>query len=203
MLNEVSHLISEPGSVHPPRRRQGFTIFFTGLPAAGKSTIADTLLGKLLKRTGRPVTLLDGDAVRKHLSSELGYSREHRDLNIRRIGYVAAEITKHGGGAICAAIAPYDVVRKEVRAMVTAYGRFLLAYVATPLEICEARDPKGLYAKARAGIIQHFTGISDPYEIPQDAEVVIDTTVLTPPEAAEQILLRLEREGCLGTREQP
>ncbi|HHQ47850.1 MAG TPA: bifunctional sulfate adenylyltransferase/adenylylsulfate kinase, partial [Acidobacteria bacterium] len=183
---------------HPPRHRQGFTVFFTGLSGAGKSTIANALLVKLLEMGGRPVTLLDGDIVRKNLSSELGFSKEHRDLNIRRIGFVASEITKNGGIAICAPIAPYDAVRKEVREMIAPLGGFVLVHVATPLEVCEQRDRKGLYAKARAGIIKEFTGISDPYEAPEDAEVVIDTTDMSPEEAAQAILLHLEREGYVG-----
>jgi sulfate adenylyltransferase len=183
---------------YPPRHRQGFTVFFTGLSGSGKSTIANALLVKFLEIGGRPVTLLDGDLVRKHLSSELGFSKEHRDINIRRIGFVASEITKNGGIAICAPIAPYDSVRKEVRAMVEEGGGFVLVHVATPLEICEGRDRKGLYAKARAGIVKEFTGISDPYEAPENAELVIDTTEVSPDEAAQQIILHLEREGYVG-----
>ncbi len=183
---------------HPPRAKQGFTVFFTGLSGAGKSTIANVLLAKLLELGGRPVTLLDGDVVRKHLSSELGFSKEHRDINIRRIGFVASEITKNGGIAICAPIAPYDGVRKEVRAMVEPGGGFLLVHVATPIDVCEVRDRKGLYAKARAGILKEFTGISDPYEMPADADLSLDTTRLTPEEAAQEVLLHLEREGYLG-----
>jgi len=173
------------------------TVFFTGLSGSGKSTIASALLVKLLEIGGRPVTLLDGDLVRKHLSSELGFSKEHRDLNIRRIGFVAAEITKNGGLAVCAPIAPYDATRREVRRMVEAGGGFVLVHVATPLEVCEARDRKGLYAKARAGVLKEFTGISDPYEEPADADVVIDTTSITPEEAAQDVLLHLEREGYI------
>jgi len=183
---------------YPPRHRQGFTIFFTGLSGAGKSTIANVLRVKLLERGGRPVTLLDGDIVRKHLSSELGFSKEHRDINIRRIGFVASEITKNGGVAICAPIAPYDIVRKEVRAMIQPSGGFVLVHISTPLAICETRDCKGLYAKARAGLIQQFTGVNDPYEAPNDAEVVIDTTEVTPEEAAQEILLHLQRQGFTG-----
>ncbi len=183
---------------YPPRHRQGFTVFFTGLSGSGKSTIANALLVKLLEIGGRPVTLLDGDLVRKHLSSELGFSKEHRDINIRRIGFVAAESSKNGGIAICAPIAPYDSVRKEVRRMVEEGGGFLLVHIATPIEVCEGRDRKGLYAKARAGIVKEFTGISDPYETPTDAEVTIDTTEVTPDEAAQQIILHLEREGYIG-----
>ncbi len=183
---------------HPPRKQQGFTVFFTGLSGAGKSTIAAALLVKFMETGGRPVTLLDGDLVRKNLSSELNFSKEHRDINIRRIGYVASEITKNGGIAICAPIAPYDSVRKEVRSTIDAGGGFVLVHAATPIEICEQRDRKGLYAKARAGLVKEFTGISDPYEEPADAEVVIDTTVLSPEEAAQEILLYLEREGYVG-----
>jgi len=187
----------------PPRDKQGVTVFFTGLSGSGKSTIANVLLTKFLEIGGRPVTLLDGDLVRKHLSSELGFSKEHRDINIRRIGYVASEITKNGGIAICAPIAPYDAVRKHVRQMIEPHGGFILVHVATPLEICEQRDRKGLYAKARAGIVKEFTGISDPYEVPADADVVIDTTELAREEAAQEIILHLEREGFIGANGQP
>lgn len=183
---------------HPPRHKQGFTLFFTGLSGAGKSTLANAVMAKLLEAGGRPVTLLDGDIVRKNLSSELGFSKEHRDLNIRRIGFVANEITKNGGIAICAPIAPYDSIRKEVRSLIEQHGGFILVYVATPLEVCEERDRKGLYAKARAGIIKEFTGISDPYEAPRNAEIKIDTSDLTPEEAAQDILLRLERAGYIA-----
>jgi sulfate adenylyltransferase len=183
---------------HPPRHEQGFTIFLTGLSGAGKSTIASALLVKFMEMGGRPVTLLDGDIVRKHLSSELTFSKEHRDINIRRIGYVASEITKNGGIAICAPIAPYDSVRKEVRQMVEPGGGFVLVFVATPIETCEERDRKGLYAKARAGLIKEFTGISDPYEEPSDADLVLDTTQLSPEESAQEILLYLERQGYVG-----
>jgi sulfate adenylyltransferase len=183
---------------HPPRYKQGFTVFFTGLSGSGKSTIASVLLVKFMEDGGRPVTLLDGDIVRKNLSSELNFSKEHRDINIRRIGFVASEITKNGGIAICAPIAPYDSVRKEVRQTVEPGGGFVLVHVATPIETCEERDRKGLYAKARAGILKEFTGISDPYEAPADADLVIDTANLSPEEAAQEILLYLEREGYVG-----
>jgi sulfate adenylyltransferase len=183
---------------YPPRKHQGFTVLFTGLSGSGKSTIANALLSKFLEMGGRPVSLLDGDLVRKNLSSELGFSKEHRDINIRRIGYVASEITKNGGIAICAPIAPYDAVRKEVRSMIEPVGGFILVHVATRVEICEQRDRKGLYAKARAGIIPEFTGVSDPYEEPADADVTIDTESTTPEEAAQQVLLHLEREGYIG-----
>jgi sulfate adenylyltransferase len=183
---------------YPPRARQGFTVFFTGLSGSGKSTIANVLMVKLLEMGGRPVTLLDGDLVRRHLSSELGFSREHRDINVRRIGFVASEITKNGGIALCAPIAPYDKTRGEVKAMVESVGRFMIVWVAAPLDVCEARDRKGLYAKARAGLVQEFTGVSDPYEEPTDADVVIDTTNLSAEEAAQQVILHLEREGLVG-----
>jgi sulfate adenylyltransferase len=183
---------------HPPKNRHGFTVFFTGLSGAGKSTLARALQSRLLELGGRPVTLLDGDIVRKHLSSELGFSKEHRDINIRRIGFVASEITKNGGIAICAPIAPYDTVRREVRAMIAPLGGFLLVHVSTPLEVCEGRDRKGLYAKARAGIIPEFTGISDPYEAPTDAELILDTTDMSAAEAVQRILLHIEKEGYFG-----
>ena len=182
----------------PPRSRQGFTVFFSGLPSSGKSTLANVLLVKLLEVGGRPVTLLDGDIVRQNLSSELGFSREHRNLNIRRIGFVDSEITKNGGIAICAPIAPYDAVRKDVRATIEPGGGFLLVHVATPLEVCETRDRKGLYAKARAGIVKEFTGISDPYEEPADAGMVVDTTERSPEECVQSILLHLEKESYIG-----
>jgi sulfate adenylyltransferase len=146
----------------------------------------------------RSVTLLDGDIVRKHLSSELGFSKEHRDLNVKRIGYVASEISKHSGIALCAPIAPYDSIRKEVRSMVTSNGGgFILVHVATPLDECERRDRKGLYAAAREGKIKEFTGISDPYEKPADAEITLDTQKYSPEELSNQILLYLEKEGYI------
>jgi sulfate adenylyltransferase len=191
-------VVQELRRTHPPRKEQGFTLFFTGLSGAGKSTIANVLLVKLLELGGRPVTLLDGDIVRKHLSSELGFSKEHRDINIRRIGFVASEITKNGGIAICAPIAPYDSVRKEVRAMIEPVGGFILIHLATPLDVCEGRDRKGMYAKARQGIIKEFTGISDPYEEPKDAEMRIDTSEVTPEEAAQEIILHLDKLGYIG-----
>jgi len=205
---EIPDWFSFPGVVRELRRRlpgrnqQGFTVFCTGLSGSGKSTIANGLRVKLLELGGRGVTLLDGDLVRKNLSSELGFSKEHRDLNIRRIGFVASEITRGGGAAICAPIAPYDSVRHEVREMVRPCGGFILVHVSTPLEVCEERDRKGMYAKARAGIIKEFTGISDPYEIPEDADVRIDTSLVTPDEAVREVLLFLEREGYISAAEQ-
>ena len=195
-------VVAELRRSFPPRHKQGVTIFFTGLSGSGKSTIANVLLTKFLETGGRPVTLLDGDLVRKHLSSELGFSKEHRDINIRRIGYVASEITKNGGIAICAPIAPYDATRRHVRQMIEPYGGFILVHIATSVEVCEQRDRKGLYAKARAGILKEFTGISDPYEVPVDAEVTINTGDLSPEEAAQEIILHLEREGFIGTAAQ-
>jgi sulfate adenylyltransferase len=183
---------------HPPRRAQGFTVFFTGLSGSGKSTIANVLLVRLLELGGRGVTMLDGDLVRKHLSSELGFSREHRDINIRRIGFVASEITRNGGIAVCAPIAPYENIRQEVRSMIEPAGGFVLVHVATPLEVCEQRDRKGLYAKARAGILKQFTGISDPYEVPVQPEVSIDTTEVSAEQAADRILEYLAAQGYLG-----
>lgn len=172
---------------HPPRHGRGITVFFTGLSGSGKSTIARGLADTLVERGGRTVTLLDGDVVRRLLSAGLTFSREDRDLNIRRIGYVAAEITRHGGVAICAPIAPYAQTRAEVRRMVKAAGDFVLVHVATPLGECERRDRKGLYAKARAGIIPEFTGISDPYEAPEDADLTLDTSAMAPEEAVAQV----------------
>ncbi len=181
--------------IHPPRSQQGFTVFFTGLSGSGKSTIAQTLMAMLMEQGSRPVTLLDGDIVRKNLSSELGFSKEHRDLNIQRIGFVASEITKNRGTAICAPIAPYRAIRREVRELISHYGGFIEVHVSTPLEVCETRDRKGLYAKARAGLIKEFTGIDDPYEAPEHPEVTIDTTQISPDAAAHQIILHLEEQG--------
>ncbi len=192
-------VVAELRRSFPPRHKQGVTIFFTGLSGSGKSTIANVLMTKFLEMGGRPATMLDGDLVRKNLSSELGFSKEHRDINIRRIGYVASEITKNGGIAICAPIAPYDATRKYVRQLIEPYGGFILVHIATSVEVCEQRDRKGLYAKARAGILKEFTGISDPYEVPADAEVTINTGELSAEEAAQEIFLHLEREGFIGT----
>jgi sulfate adenylyltransferase len=193
-------IVSELRKTHPPRAKQGFTVFFTGLSGSGKSTIANALMVKLMEIGGRPVTLLDGDIVRKNLSSELTFSKEHRDLNIKRIGYVASEITKNGGIAICAPIAPYASTRRQVRDMIEPVGGFLEIFVSTPLEECERRDRKGLYKLARAGKIAQFTGISDPYEAPERAEVTLETLQMTPDEAAHAILLKLEGMGLLGAR---
>src|SRR5829696_8131179 len=167
-------------------RRPGVTVFLTGLSGAGKSTIADALVAEL-EAQGRPVTVLDGDVVRTHLSSELTFSREHRDLNIARIGWVAGEIVRHGGTVVVAAIAPYEQARAEARKLVEEHGRFVLVDLATPLEVCEQRDVKGLYARARAGEIAGFTGVSDPYEPPARAEVVIDTATTPLEESVSRI----------------
>jgi sulfate adenylyltransferase len=190
-------VVNELRKTHPPRHQQGFTVFLTGLSGSGKSTIANALMVKLMEMGGRKVTLLDGDVVRKHLSSELGFSREHRDLNIMRIGFVASEITKNGGIAICAPIAPYAATRRAVKEMISSGGGYVEVHVATPLEVCEGRDRKGLYAKARAGLIKEFTGISDPYEEPENPELRIDTQDITPDHAAHLILVKLESLGFI------
>jgi sulfate adenylyltransferase len=181
----------------PPRARRGFVVFFTGLSGSGKSTIARNLADILAERGDRKVSLLDGDLVRQLLSAGLTFSRADRDLNIARIGFVAAEVARHGGIAICAPIAPFAAARARVREMVSEVGDFLLVHVATPLEVCEARDRKGLYAKARAGLIGQFTGISDPYEEPQDADLVLDTSVMTREQATEAVLGLLTSGGWL------
>ncbi len=168
--------------------RRGICFFFTGLSGSGKTSIANALDTAIRQTHQRPTTLLDGDVVRTHLSSDLGFSREHRDLNIRRIGFVAAEVVKHGGIVISAAIAPYDSARRAARALVEQHGRFVLVHLATPLSICEQRDVKGLYAKARRGEIKTFTGISDPYEAPVDAEITIDTTAISIADAVQQLM---------------
>lgn len=188
-------IVAELRRTHPPRHQQGFTVFFTGLSGSGKSTIANALMVKLLELGGRAVTLLDGDIIRKHLSSELGFSREHRNLNILRIGFVASEITRNGGIAICAPIAPYVATRRQVREMIAPFGGFIEVHVATPLAVCEERDRKGLYAKARAGILKEFTGISDPYEAPEQPDLTLDTHDCAPGEAAQRVLLKLESLG--------
>ncbi len=191
-------VIHELRRAHPPRSKQGFTLFFTGLSGSGKSTVAQTLMAKLMEIGTRPVTLLDGDIVRKYLSSELGFSKKDRDINIRRIGYVASEITKNRGVAICAPIAPYEATRREVREMISQYGSFIEIYVSTPIEVCEARDRKGLYAKARAGLLKEFTGIDDPYEAPKNPEVNIDTSHMSAEESADLIIQYLASEGFLS-----
>src|SRR6056297_981768 len=191
-------VVSELRRTRPARARQGFTVFFTGFSGSGKSTIANALMVKLMEMGGRPVTLLDGDVVRKHLSSELGFSKEHRDLNIQRIGFVASEITKNGGIAICAPIAPYTAMRRKVREMVEQYGAFVEVHVATPIEECEKRDRKGLYRLAREGKIKEFTGISDPYEEPATPELRVDTTGEAVDDCAQEVILKLEQLGLIS-----
>jgi sulfate adenylyltransferase len=191
-------VVTELRKTKPARSKQGFTVFFTGLSGSGKSTIANALMVKLMELGGRPVTLLDGDVVRKHLSSELGFSKEHRDINIQRIGYVASEITKNGGIAICAPIAPYTATRRTVREMIEEYGAFIEVHVATSVEECERRDRKGLYKLAREGKIKEFTGISDPYEVPEKAELVVDTINVAPDDCAHDVMLKLESMGLIA-----
>ena len=191
-------IVKEMQYAFPPRSKQGFTIFFTGLSGSGKSTLAKVLYVKFMEMRGRPVTLLDGDIVRKNLSSELNFSKEHRNLNITRIGFVASEITKNGGIAICAPIAPYEESRRANRELICRYGGYIEVYVATPLSTCEARDRKGLYAKARAGMVKGVTGVSDPYVPPANPELIIDTTDVSPTEAAQEVLLYLEEHGYIA-----
>jgi sulfate adenylyltransferase len=181
----------------PPRSERGFVLFLTGLSGSGKSTIARDLRDLLAERGDRRVSLLDGDLVRSLLSAGLTFSREDRDLNIARIGYVAAEIAKHGGIAICAPIAPFAAARERARQMVSEVGDFLLIHVATPVEVCEQRDRKGLYAKARAGLIKQFTGVNDPYEEPTDAMLVLDTSVISREQATDKIMAMLISGGWL------
>ncbi len=190
-------VIAELGKVRLSRKQNGLTLFFTGLSGSGKSTLAKLVYARFIEQGDRPVTLLDGDVVRKNLSSELTFSKEHRDINVKRIGYVASEITKNRGVAICAPIAPYGKTREYVREAIEEYGAFIEIHVATPLEVCEGRDRKGMYAKARKGIIKHFTGISDPYEAPASPEIRIDTTGSTPVECAQKIMLHLFKEGYI------
>jgi sulfate adenylyltransferase len=190
-------MVAEVAAVHRPLWRQGYTVFFTGLSGSGKSTVAARLVARLLERETRSVTLLDGDAVRLHLSKGLGFSREDRETNVRRLGFVSAEVTKAGGVAVCCPIAPEDTVRKAVRAMVEPHGTFVLVHVATPLEECERRDRKGLYARARAGLVPEFTGISSPYEAPTDAELVVDTTGADLDDCVQRVLDHLGSAGLL------
>ena len=187
---EVAQILMD---TYPPRHRQGVCGWFTGLSGAGKSTTAEILTVLLLER-GRNITVLDGDVVRTHLSKGLGFSKEDRDTNIRRIGFVAAEIVRHGGIALCAAVSPYRTTRDEVRHMVGA-DHFVEVFVDTPLDVCERRDSKGQYAKARRGEIKGFTGIDDPYEAPDNAEITLDTVVTSPEENARRVLEHLERQG--------
>lgn len=191
-------VVNELRKSKPQRSKQGFTVLFTGFSGSGKSTIANALMVKLMEMGGRPVTLLDGDLVRKNLSSELGFSKEHRDLNIRRIGYVASEITKNGGIAICAPIAPYSNTRNAIRKEIEHFGAFIEIHVATSIEECERRDRKGLYKLAREGKIKEFTGISDPYDIPKNPEIRLETENVDVDNCAHQILLKLESMGLIN-----
>ncbi|MEQ9694872.1 bifunctional sulfate adenylyltransferase/adenylylsulfate kinase [Shimia sp. SDUM112013] len=193
-------VVKELRRTKPPRSKQGFTVFFTGFSGSGKSTIANALMVKLMEMGGRPVTLLDGDLVRKNLSSELGFSKEHRDLNIRRIGYVASEITKNGGIAICAPIAPYATTRRAVREDIEQFGAFVEVHVATSIEECERRDRKGLYKLAREGKIKEFTGISDPYDVPVNPELSVETENVDVDNCAHQVILKLESMGLIAAQ---
>jgi sulfate adenylyltransferase len=202
VLTTFAEIAEDVKAVYPPAHMQGFTVFFTGLPASGKSTLANLLISRLMELDGRHVTLLDGDLVRKHLSSELGFSKEHRDLNITRIGFVASEINKNGGVAICAPIAPFRDARRQARNLVSRWGAFIEVHVSTPVEVCEARDPKGLYAKARAGQIRGFTGVDDPYDVPENPELRIDTSEVSADEGVEAVLQLLRDRGLIRAASQ-
>lgn len=195
-------IIQELRNAYPPKHRQGFTLFFTGLSGAGKSTLANALIAKLMSLGKRNICLLDGDVVRRNLTSELGFSKEHRDLNIRRIGFVASEITKAGGIVVCAAIAPYLSARNENRQMISQHGGYVEIYLSTSLDACERRDTKGLYAKARKGELKGFTGIDDPYEPPLTTEVTLDTASLSVEESVNRIIDYLYSEGYLAQKQE-
>ena len=190
-------VLAELKNTSPPRDEQGFTLFLTGFSGSGKSTIANAVRLRLLELTTRPVTLLDGDIVRTHLSKGLGFSQEDRSANVQRIGYVAGEVTRHHGICICAAIAPYRADRQVNRERISRLGGYLEVFVDAPIEVCEARDVKGLYAKARAGIIKGFTGIDDPYEVPEDAEIVCHSGQESIDESVEAVLSALYELGYL------
>ncbi len=200
---EIPHWVTYPNVLkalqqsYPPRNKRGLTLFFTGYSGSGKSTLARIIYAKFIEEGERPVTLLDGDVVRLNLSSELGFSKNDRNINVRRIGYVASEITKNRGVAICAPIAPYKEIRREVRNKIEEYGAFIEIHVSTSIKECEDRDRKGLYAKARKGIIPEFTGISDPYDIPENPEIRVNTENVSPVQAAQEIYLYLIREGYI------
>lgn len=191
-------VVKELRKAYPEKTKQGFTLFFTGLSGSGKSTIANGVLSKLLEKGDRKTTLLDGDIVRTHLSSELGFSKEHRDINVKRIGYVASEITKNGGIAICAPIAPFEGPRLENRNLIQQYGKYFEIYISTSVEECTKRDTKGLYAKALAGELKGFTGINDPYESPENPDLKIDTEYMTPEESVQEVILFLEKKGLIN-----
>ncbi len=188
-------VIKELDRSYPSPAKQGFAIFLTGLSGSGKSTIAKVLYSRFMEIGTRPVSLLDGDIVRRNLSSELNFSKEHRDINVKRIGFVASEITKNRGIAICAPIAPYERTRSDIRNSIEVHGGFFEIHVATPISECEKRDRKGMYARARAGLLKGFTGVDDPYETPENPELSIDTTNISPDEAAQEILLLLSEKG--------
>ena len=192
-----SEVVKELRKAYPEKTKQGFTLFFTGLSGSGKSTIANGVLSKLLEKGTRKTTLLDGDIVRTHLSSELGFSKEHRDINVKRIGYVASEITKNGGIAICAPIAPFEEPRNENKNLISQYGKYFEVYISTSVEECTRRDTKGLYAKAISGELKGFTGINDPYEIPKNPDLKIDTENMTPEESVQEVILFLEKQGLI------
>jgi len=191
-------VVKELSRVILPREQKGLTLFFTGLSGSGKSTLAKIVYAKFIEQGDRAVTLLDGDVVRVNLSRELTFSKAHRDLNVKRIGYVASEITKNRGVAICAPIAPYQETRDMVKKLIEEYGAYIEIFVSTPLNTCEGRDRKGMYAKARKGIIKHFTGISDPYEEPTNPALNIDTSQSSPAECAQRIMLYLFKEGYIN-----
>ena len=191
-------VVKELRKAYPEKTKQGFTLFFTGLSGSGKSTIANGVLSKLLEKGDRKTTLLDGDIVRTHLSSELGFSKEHRDINVKRIGYVASEITKNGGIAICAPIAPFEGPRLENRNLIQQYGKYFEIYISTSVEECTKRDTKGLYAKALAGELKGFTGINDPYESPENPDLKIDTEHMTPEQSVQEVILFLEKKGLIN-----
>ena len=193
--NEVANELQKS---HPPASKRGFTVFFTGLSGSGKSTLANGLLVKLLQEGSRPVSLLDGDIIRTHLSSELGFSKEHRSINVKRIGYVASEITKNGGIAVCAPIAPYESDRNYNRKLISKLGGYIEVHVATSLEKCEERDVKGLYKLAREGKLKEFTGISDPYEDPINPELKIDSSEIEPEKLVEKIYNYIEKRGLIS-----
>jgi sulfate adenylyltransferase len=192
-----SSVIQELRKAYPPRHKQGFTVFFTGLPSSGKSTLANALLLKLRELTERQISLLDGDVIRTHLSRGLGFSPEDREANITRVGFVAQEITRHGGIVICALVAPFARARNLVREMISEAGGFIEVFVATPLAVCERRDRKGMYKKAREGIIKQFTGVSDPYELPSAPEIVIDTADLMPGEVIDNLISQIKELGYI------
>lgn len=191
------NVIAELRTIYPPKAKQGITIFFTGLPSSGKSTLANALAIKLRELSSRKITILDGDIIRTHLSKGLGFDKQDRETNVTRVGFVASEITKHGGIAICALVSPYENSRAMVKEMVSANGGYFEIYISTPLRICEDRDRKGLYKKARAGLITQFTGISDPYEVPTHADVVLDTSQIPPADGINTIITKLKSLGYL------